>query len=389
MKKVMVIYGGVSTEHEVAIITALQVMNGLKEAGHEVAPVYISKDGKWFLGDERYLKAESYKNLGELTSFGKELEGGTSRGGKFLQRSFWGWKEVDLGIEAIFPVFHGRNGEDGTMQGWLNLIDLPYVGCGIGASAVAMDKYLSKKVAAEIGLRVAKDVLALKSEWKKDKKSVMGQIEKLGKKVFIKPSGLGSSIGVTRAEGPKSVEEALEVAFVYDERVVVEEEIENPVEVNISILGNGPYELSITEQPIASSKVLSFEDKYLRGAKSSKAKGMASAQRLMPAGVGEKTIKEIEAAAVGFFRAVGGKGISRIDFMVDKNKKVFFNEINPMPGSIAFYLWEKKGVKISQLVDRLVKLAVEDWRERQKLVSTFESNILSGYAGSKGGGVKS
>ena len=142
--------------------------------------------------------------------------------------------------------------------------------------------------------------------------------------------------------------------------------------------------MSITEQPIASGKVLSFEDKYVRGSKGSKTQGMASAQRLMPAGVSEKTIKEIEEAAKRFFAIIGGKGIARIDFMVDKKGVVYFNEINPMPGSIAFYLWEKKGMKISNLVDKLVNLAIEDWQERQKLVTTFESNILAGYAGAGG-----
>ncbi len=304
-----------------------------------------------------------------------------------MVKGVWGWREWEEKIEVVFPVFHGKNGEDGTMQGWLNMANLPYVGCGVAASAVAMDKYMSKRVARDIGLRVAEDVLVTRGEWRENKEEILKKIEKTGKKFFIKPSGLGSSIGVVRAEGMAEVEEGVEVALAYDERVVVEREIEGPTEVNISVIGNDPYLVSVTEQPVASGEILSFDDKYLRGAKNGP-KGMASAQRLMPARVEKKVISQVEEGAVRFFRAMGGKGIARIDFMMDKNGEVYFNEINPMPGSIAFYLWEKKGIKIVKLVERLIDWAIEDWKERQKLVSTFESNILKGYAGSKLGGVK-
>lgn len=380
----MVLYGGVSTEHEVAIISALQVMSALKEAGHEVVPVYISKKGEWFWGDERFLKPEFYKNLNEIRTLGKKVEMGAGSGGKILMKKMAWWQETDKKIDVVFPVFHGKNGEDGAVQGWLNLVNLPYVGCPLLASAVAMDKSISKMAATSIGLRVAEEVLVVKSDWERDRKVILEKIKKLGKSVFVKPSGGGSTIAVGRADNQKDTERLLEVALVYDDRVVVEKEIERPIEVNISILGNNPYEVSITEQPIASGKVLSFEDKYVRGSKGGKSQGMAGSQRLMPAGVSEKIIIEIEEAAKSFFATIGGRGIARIDFMVDKGGVVYFNEINPMPGSIAFYLWEKRGVKIGDLVDRLVNLAIEDWLGRQKLVTTFESNILAGYAGSSG-----
>lgn len=381
----MVLYGGVSTEHEVAVITALQVMSALKEAGHEVTPVYISKSGEWFLGDERFLKPEFYKNLDEVKALGKVAEVGAGSGGKILIKKMAWWQEIDKKFDVVFPVFHGKNGEDGAVQGWLNLVNLPYVGCSLLSSAVAMDKSISKMAAISVGLKVADEVLVIKSEWERNRVEILEKIKKLGKKVFVKPSGGGSTIAVGRAENQEETERLLEVAMVYDDRVVVEKEIENPIEVNISILGNNPYEVSITEQPIATGKVLSFEDKYIRGSKSSKIQGMASAQRLMPAGVPEKKIKEIEEAAKKFFAVIGGKGLARIDFMVDKRGTVFFNEINPMPGSIAFYLWEKKGMSIKELVDKLINLAIEDWQDRQKLVTTFQSNILAGYtAGARG-----
>jgi len=167
----------------------------------------------------------------------------------------------------------------------------------------------------------------------------------------------------------------------------VEKAVKNMVEVNISIKGNDPYQVSITEQPLTSGEVLSFEDKYIKpGAKKSgKTQGMAAADRLMPARVDKRIIKSVEEMAIRFFRAIGGKGIARVDFMYD-GKRLYFNEINTMPGSLAFYLWEKTGVKFDKLVDELVELAVSDWQKKQKKVTTFESNILSGFAK---GGVKS
>ena len=223
----MVLYGGVSTEHEVAIITALQVMNALKGAGHEVFPVYISKNGEWFLGDERFLKPEFYKNLNEIRVLGKVVEIGAGSRGKILLKKMAWWQEMDKKIDVVFPVFHGKNGEDGAVQGWLNLVNLPYAGCSLLPSAVAMDKSISKMAAISIGLKVAEEVLVIKSEWERDKKAILEKIKKLGKNVFVKPSGGGSTIAVGRADNQKDTERLLEVAMVYDERVVVEKRLKS------------------------------------------------------------------------------------------------------------------------------------------------------------------
>jgi len=206
-------------------------------------------------------------------------------------------------------------------------------------------------------------------------------VSKLGKTVFMKPNTLGSSIGIQRVTKESDLENAIEVGFAYDDRVLVEKAVDNPREINISVIGNGPYKVSVTEQPVSNGAVLSFEDKYVRegGKKGGKSQGMASADRLMPAAVGKKVISEVEEAAKSFFAAIGGKGIARVDFMHD-GKKLYFNEINTMPGSLAFYLWEKSGMKFSKLVDELVELAVSDWDGKRRKVTTFESNILSGFA---------
>lgn len=370
-----------TAEHEVAVITALQVMGALRDAGHSVMPLYISKNGHWFLGGEEYLKPDLYKDLMKVERLGKRVILSPDRDYQLLTKGWLGFDNAKVQPEVIFPVIHGKNGEDGTLQGLLELVNLPYVGCGVTASGVKIDKYLAKRVAMSLGVKVAKDVLVRKNESSYAKAS-----EDLRFPVFVKPVGLGSSIGLARVEKKADLADAIEVALCYDTRVMIEEGLDEPKEVNISVIGNDPYELSVTEQPVASSEVLSFDDKYT-GSDGGKNRGMASAKRYIPAKVDEKIIKQIEENALEFFRCIGGKGIARIDFMVDKRGVVYFNEINTMPGSLAFYLWENTRLPFPKLVNKLVELAIEDWGAKQKLVTTFESNILAGFAsrGLKGG----
>jgi len=201
--------------------------------------------------------------------------------------------------------------------------------------------------------------------------------------VFVKPAHLGSSIGITKARDIKELEDALDVAFFYDTKVVVEKSLENAKEVNISILGNNPYEVSVCEMPVSSGDVLSFEDKYITKGKASK--GMASAQRLIPAPIKKETAKKIEDYANKFFAEIGGQGIARIDFLVSHDEKeIYFNEINTMPGSVAFYLWKEKGITFDKLVQKLIDLGMKRSEEKKKLITTFKSNILSGFSSTKG-----
>ncbi len=387
------LYGGVSPEHEVAIVTALQVMNALKEAGFEVLPGYIGKDGSWYLGDDRYLRPEVYKDLTMVKQVGKRSVVSPDRQVALMEKGFSGFKKSKRKIDVVFPVFHGHNGEDGCMAALMELTNMAYVGCGVSVGGVGIDKFMTKKVAEGVDLKVLDDVLVTKELWKENKKGLIKKIKGFGLPVFVKPNSLGSSIGMTKVSNWSELENAVEVAFTYDQRVLVEKGIEKPTEVNISILGNGPYRVSVTEEPVSEGEGLSFDDKYLGGggksekSKGTKAAGMAGAKRIMPARVSEKLIKEIEKKTVELFTAMGGKGISRMDYMVDKKDNLFFNEINTMPGSLSFYLWEKSGLEFADLVKELVEMAQSDWRRRQGLVTTFESNILAGFVsgGTKGG----
>ena len=377
----MVVYGGVSPEHDVAVVTAWQVMHALKKAGFEVMPVYISKNGSWYLGDDKFLDSKSYQNSKKLLRGAKEIILSPEAERGVLQKGLWNFGMTENQPDVIFPVVHGRGGEDGTLQGLFEMSGIPYVGCGVTASAVKIDKYLAKIIAKSVGIDVLKDTLVIKGE-----KMSVAEKKSIKFPVMVKPVGLGSSIGLSRVEKERGLEDALEVAFCYDRRVMIEEALSDFAEVNISIMGNGPYELSMTERPVASGEVLSFSDKY-EG--QTKQKGMAGAKRLIPADQKPEVIKKIEKFTVDYFRAIGGKGIARIDFMVSKSGKIFFNEINTMPGSLAFYLWAAIGVTFEELVTRLVNFALEEKESKKSLINTFESNILAGFAnmGLKGGKV--
>ncbi len=386
--KIGVLFGGRSPEHEISIITGIQVMEVLNKEKYEVIPIYISKEGRWIQGDESFLKPSTFVNLDTVKSQKKSLvmssdpniKGLISESsGLSLSKSF-----SAQNLDVVFPVFHGRYGEDGSIQGLFEISGIPYVGCDVETSAIGMDKTVSKRIAKAIGVPVLEDIWVLSSQWKNDRKKILSEIKnKLKFPVFIKPSRLGSSIGLSKAHDLKEIEESLDVAFFYDTKVMVEESMEDAHEINISILGNNPYEVSACEMPVSSGEVLSFEDKYTF--QKGPSKGMASAKRIIPAPIKEVTRRKIEEYAKMFFAEIGGQGMARIDFLLSKDEsQIYLNEINTLPGSVAFYLWKEVGVTFDVLVDKLVTFALERSEEKNNLVTTFSSNILSGFKGLKG-----
>lgn len=378
---VMVVYGGVSPEHEVAIITAVQVMQALQKAGHTVHPVYISKSGQWYAGNQKYLDFNFYRDLNRAVTTGTQSLLPANRNITPLVKTWHGFSGTGTTIDLVFPVFHGQNGEDGTIQGLLELANLPYVGGGVLTGAAGMDKFVTKRIAESVGVPVAKDFLITRGTYKE--KEALDLAKKLGFPLYVKPANLGSSIGITRVSKADKFIDAVEVAFCYDDRVLIEAAVDLEKEINISVMGNNPYEVSVTEQPIASGETLSFEDKYI--ANSKKEKGMASLKRIIPAPISKKDESLIQEYAKKIFEAINGKGLARVDFMIDKGK-IYFNEINTIPGSLAFYLWEKSGYPFDKLVSHLVDLALDSWKSKQKKITTFESNILAGLGklGAKG-----
>ncbi len=387
---IAVLFGGRSTEHEISIISGIQVLNALNKEKYNVLPIYITKKGEWIVGDNSFFDPKTFRDIEKIESMKKSslMPDPTSPYTIEKPGAFTVFKSmIKDPIDILFPVFHGRHGEDGSVQGLFELMNIPYVGCDVRSSAISMDKVLSKTIARSVDVPVMKDCWVDKYEWEDDTKSVIKKIKtKLNFPVFVKPVNLGSSIGVTHVTNEKELINALNVCFYYDSKAIIEESLENAREINISVIGvPGNYECSVCEEPIKSSSVLSFEDKYI--GESGKSKGMASLKRIVPAKVKKDVIERVEKYSKDFFREIGGSGICRIDYLMSNDeKKVYFNEINPMPGSLSFYLWKESGVSFTKLLDKLIDYAIVKHKAKQKLTTTFSNNALSGFAsgGSKG-----
>ena len=371
------VFGGRSVEHEVSILTAMQVFENINREKYDIIPVYIDKNGRWFV-DEKLGMIDSFRNLKLKEINAPEYFFAVSPSVKSLLpkstiKSFFNKISADI----YFPVIHGTYGEDGTLQGMLEMANVPYAGSGVTGSAVGMDKIIQKAVFKDAGLSVVKYVWFLKSEWQDNKVKIIENIEKtLGYPVFVKPANLGSSIAINKASGLKELEWAIEVASSFDRRIIVEEGKEGIIEINCSVIGNNnELTASVCEQPIKSDQMLTYEDKYLKGGK---IKGMAGLSRFVPAPINEELTKKIQDMAKRAFKAVDAAGISRVDFMIKSDTEdLWITEINTLPGSLSFYLWEKSGISFSELLDKLISLGFERHKERQSLTFSYDSDLIS------------
>lgn len=384
-----VMFGGNSTEHEISIISAVQAMLSLDRERYDVIPLYITKDSRFFTGEE-LLEIKNYKDIPSLIKKCSEVilvkENDIAAIYKFPFKAFG---KNRLGhIDIAFPIVHGTNTEDGVLAGFIEMLGIPYVGCDVASSALGMDKFAMKAIFKEYGI----PVLPSKLYTSKDYEDIDSLIEKIegafSYPVIVKPVNLGSSIGISVAKDRTALTKSLDTAFSFAEVVLVERAITNLREINCSVLGDRfSAEASECEEPVNGDEILSFEDKYISGAKSGGSKGMASVKRKIPAPISSEMREEIRTMAVNAFKALGCSGVSRIDFMIDGDEnKVYLNEINTIPGSLSFYLWEPLGVKYAELLDRMVDLALKRQRARSNLTFSFESNVLSGISlgGTKG-----
>lgn len=382
-------FGGKSVEHEISIISALQAAQSIDREKYEVIPVYISKAGDMFVG-ERVGDIEAYKNIKALLADSTPVTMARI-GGRVaimkLQKKLFESGIYDY-IDVAFPVVHGTNVEDGTLAGYLNMLGVPFVGCDVLSAALSMDKYAMKPIFKDNSIPVLDCCLFNTDEFSGDEDSVIAKIEeKIGYPVIVKPVNLGSSVGISKADNREKLSEALADAFSYARRVLVERAIVNLTEINCSVLGNDRRaRASVCERPVGSDEILSYEDKYIGGGKSSGSKGMASTKRVIPADITDEQTAKIQDYAVRAFKALGCCGVSRIDFMIDNDSgEIFLNEINSIPGSLSFYLWEPAGVKYTELLDEMISLALERDRETGRITYAFDTNVLSGV---KLGGLK-
>lgn len=375
--RVGVIFGGRSPEHDISIITAQQVIAALDVEKYEVVPIYITKDGSWYTGS-KLMRLDTFTN--ETLDTRKLVPVFIAPGlqARIFSRSRilrWYQGAVPLYMDVAFPAVHGPFGEDGTLQGLLELANIPYIGSGVVGSAVGMDKLVMKAVFKGQGLPILPYLGFSRSQWERSRESAIKEIaDTLPYPVFVKPANLGSSIAVSKAKDRQSLIEALTLAANYDRRLVVEKGLDDPIEVNCAVMGNEDLKVSPCEQPIRHHDFLSFEDKYIHGGKSG---GMKGADRLIPAPLAPELTVQIQNFAMKAFKACDCRGVARIDFLMDKdNGDVFINEINTIPGSLASYLWQHAGIDFTTLCDTLIDLAMENFREKERTTYTIPVNLL-------------
>ncbi len=389
--KVGVIFGGESVEHEVSIISAVQAMNKLNQEKYEVIPIYITKDREWYTGP-MLRDVESYQDLELIKKYATNVVL-YYKNGAFVLQSKGFMKKIVTDIDIAFPITHGTNVEDGVLQGYLQTIGIPYVGSNVYASVVGQDKAYMRDIFKAQELPIPHYTWFYDFDYQQDAETIVAKIEKIGYPVIVKPATTGSSIGIGSAKNREELVKAIEEAINYDHKIVVEEMIQNLMEVNVSVLGNyEQQETSVIEEVLSNHDFLTYEEKYVGSGKvkgklamklprSKGSKGMASADRKIPADLTAKMEKEVRMIAVDAFRALGSSGDARVDMLIDKkSKKVYINEINSIPGSLAFYLWDPAGKDYTELLDDMINIGVKDYKKRTAKTHSFDSNILEGFA---------
>lgn len=379
-KNLVVAFGGVSPEHEVSVLTAIQAISALANSSYQVIPLYVTKSGRWLTGDH-LLDLSNYKDLPTLEKQTQDCAFVKDENGKtFLrEQNVTGLfsKPKSFPVYAVLCAFHGSEGENGAFQGVCEMMNIPYTGSGVLGSSLGMDKVKAKLVAAASGIPVTKAVNFYESDWVKEQDDIITVAEEFGYPLIVKPVSLGSSIGVAIANDRDELADAVETAFRYDAHLLIEEAVNPLMEINCSVIGT-PEDCkpSVCERPLGKTETLSFEDKYQSGEGAEK--GMASADREIPANISEALTKKIQDLSVKTFSVLGASGLARLDFLVNSNTdEVYFNEINTIPGSFSFYLWDKTDIDFTQLMEELIRIALKRHREKNGRVRSYDTNLLS------------
>ncbi len=390
--RVGVIFGGETVEHEVSIISAIQAMNKMDEEKYDIIPIYITKDREWYTGD--MLKdIEVYQDFDLIKKYSDNVVLYYKNGSYVLQKKKGLFKNIVKEIDIAFPITHGTNVEDGVLQGYLQTIGIPYVGPNVYAGVVGQDKAFMKDVWKSANLPITNYIWFYDIDYKQNEEEILEKAKKMKFPLIVKPATTGSSVGISVCQNEQQLKDGIDEAIQYDSKIIIEEVVEKLKEVNIAVIGN--YEnqkVSEIEEVLSANKFLTYTDKYIGNGKNGKikgatkaatkstSKGMASANRKIPAEIDEKMRKEIEDIAMKAFKVLGSSGNSRIDFLIDEeNNKVYINEINSIPGSLAFYLWDAKNTNFSQVLDDMINIGIKDYKKRTSKTHSFETNILKGF----------
>lgn len=378
MLNVGVLIGGRSVEHSVAVITAMQMIENMDREKYNIIPIYINNEGKWLIGEgldkfETY-KAGKFENTREVF-FNPSFKDRTLYSLKDVEvsKGMFSGKEKIKTLEEISKIdvmvlgLHGTNAEDGSIQGFLDTLGIAYTGSDIMASAVGMDKVIMKDLYKANDIPVVNYVWFYRDSYKNNYDEVMNKISTLRYPLIVKPSNLGSSIGINKATNEEKLIEAINIAIEYDEKIIVEEAIENLREINCAVIGrNDEIIASILEEPIGWKDIQSFENKY------SKSSGTT---RRIPADVPKDIEEEIKRLSKKSFEVLNCQGTARVDILLEDNEKIYVNEINTLPGSTSYHLWDKTNINFKELMDKLIEIALKDREEKDKNMVTFDSDI--------------
>lgn len=342
--KIFVIYGGKSAEHDISVISAYHIMQEIYYEYYQVLPIYITADGEWVKGN----LIETKEDIPTLT----ELQN--------LSGTPFDLQELREENAVAFPILHGPNGEDGTVQGLFEVLNVPYVGAGVLASSAGMDKIVSKILFQEAGIPIVPYRVIMPSEWIMDSEEVLEKItERLPYPLYVKPANLGSSVGISEVKNLEELKEAIELAFSYDHRVLVEEGIVG-TEVEVAVLGNEDIHTSVVGALIKEEQFYDYDSKYIN----------KSVELEIPAQLPKDISNTLREYAAQAFMAIDGSGLSRVDFFVTEENQIFVNEINTFPGftPISMYpkLWEETGLAYGDLIEELIQLAVQRHEARDE-----------------------
>ncbi|BBU38052.1 D-alanine--D-alanine ligase [Aeribacillus composti] len=362
--KLALVYGGKSAEHQVSLQTARAVINALDKNKFDIYPIYITEQGQWVKGKQLNGPVESVEDLKFLAGNSEAGEKGEHLPVPFSQELFNAPGSADP-VHVVFPLLHGPNGEDGTIQGMLELLNIPYVGNGVLASAAGMDKIIMKNLFAQAGLAQAKYVWFTNKDWEKDKEEVFQKVEEqLGYPCFVKPANLGSSVGISKAKDRQSLIQSIEEAFLYDRKLIIEESIDGR-EVEIGVIGNDEPICSVVGEIAPKKEFYDYKAKYEDG----------DTELIIPADITEEQYEQIKKMALKAFKAIDGSGLVRADFFLRKDGTPLINEVNTMPGFTPFsmfpLLWKHSGIDYPALIEKLVQLGIERYELKQRIKYTI------------------
>ncbi len=371
-----VIFGGKSVEHEISIISAIEVMANIDTNKYKVVPIYIDKENTWYTG--AHLKdILHYRDIALVKRYAKKVT--LIRKDKtFILQSQGPLKRSICVIDLVLPVGHGAYLEDGSLQGYLNMLGVPYVGCNVLGAAIGQDKVVQKDLFKQNNIPVCNYIWFYDYEYEKNKKDVLNKINTLKYPLYVKPANLGSSIGINVVKTEQELDKAVKEAIKFDRKVIVEEKVNNLKEINISVLGN--YEkqsVSEIEEINSNDDFYSFKEKYVEGY--TKIKGKHVKEKSKPI-ISKEMIEDIKTIAMKTFKVINASGVARIDFLIDdKNKKIYVNEINTIPGDLSSYLWMAKKMTQKELIEHLIKLAADEHKKKEETIYAFPGNLLEKY----------